>query len=71
MRYHAMIGSIGYVAVEADNDDEARERAALALKHRGGEDGLYKRWKAYGMRVATMRREVFRRMVEARQEQRA
>lgn len=66
LTYYAMIGNIGYVAVEAATDDEAREKAALALKHRGGENGIYQRWRQSGMRVATMRREVFR-MVERAQ----
>ena len=48
--YHAMIGSIGYLHVEADNDDQAHAKFAVMLDHRGG--GLYQRWRDSGMRVA-------------------
>ena len=48
--YHAMIGRLSYLHVEADNDDQARAKFAVMLDHRGG--GLYQRWRDSGMRVA-------------------
>ena len=47
--YHAMIGTLSYLNVEADNDDQARAKFAVMLDHRGG--GLYQRWRDSGMRV--------------------
>jgi len=52
--YHAMIGSVGYLDCEADNDDQARAKFAVILDHRGG--GLYQRWRDSGMRVAEFKR---------------
>lgn len=54
MIYHAMIGSVGYLDCEADNDDQARAKFAVMLDHRGG--GLYRRWRDSGMRVAEFKR---------------
>ena len=48
--YHAMIGPLSYLHVEADNDDQARAKFAVMLDQRGG--GLYRRWRDAGMRVA-------------------
>lgn len=53
MKYHAMIGGQSYLDVDADNDDQARARFAVMLHHRG--EGVYKRWRDAGMRVAVMR----------------
>ena len=52
--YHAMIGSIGYLHVEADNEDQARAKFAVMLDQRGG--GLYRRWRDSGMRVSAEQR---------------
>jgi hypothetical protein len=51
--YHAMIGNVGYLDCEADNDDQARAKFAVMLDHRGG--GLYQRWRDAGMRVSAER----------------
>ena len=52
--YHAMIGPLSYLNVEADNDDQARAKFAVILDQRGG--GLYRRWRDAGMRVAAEQR---------------
>jgi hypothetical protein len=52
--YHAMIGSVGYLDCEADNDDQARAKFAVILDQRGG--GLYQRWRDSGMRVVEFKR---------------
>jgi hypothetical protein len=52
--YHAMIGNVGYLDCEADNDDQARAKFAVMLDHRGG--GLYQRWRDAGMRVSAEQR---------------
>ena len=52
--YHAMIGRLSYLHVEADNDDQARAKFAVMLDQRGG--GLYRRWRDAGMRVAAEQR---------------
>jgi len=54
MIYHAMIGCVGYLDCEADNDDQARAKFAVMLDQRGG--GLYQRWRDAGMRVAEFKR---------------
>ena len=57
MKYYAMIGAIGYHAVEADDDDDARAKIRNALCWRG--DGIYARWCRFGMRVAVFKRGLF------------
>lgn len=57
MQYYAMIGAIGYHSVEADDDDQARDKIRVQLCHRG--DGIYSRWCRFGMRVATFKRGIF------------
>lgn len=52
--YYAMIGDIGYMKTEADNDDKARAWFAIHMHHRG--EGLYRRWIEDGMRVAVFKR---------------
>ena len=52
--YHAMIGPVGYLDCEADNEDQARAKFAVMLDHRGG--GLYRRWRDAGMVVAEFKR---------------
>jgi hypothetical protein len=54
MIYHAMIGPLSYLNVEADNDDQARAKFSVMLDQRGG--GLYQRWRDSGMRVAEFKR---------------
>lgn len=54
MIYHAMIGPVGYLDCEADNEDQARAKFAVMLDHRGG--GLYRRWRDSGMAVAEFKR---------------
>jgi hypothetical protein len=53
-----MIGKIGYLSCEAKNDDEARAIFAVQLHHRG--DGLYRRWRDAGMRIAQFKRGITR-----------
>ena len=52
--YHAMIGNVGYLDCEADNDDQARAKFSVMLDQRGG--GIYRRWRDSGMRVAEFKR---------------
>lgn len=52
--YYAMIGDIGYMKTEAENDDKARAWFAVHMHHRG--EGLYYRWLESGMRVAIFKR---------------
>jgi hypothetical protein len=52
--YHAIIGNIGYMKTEAENDDLARAWFAVHMHHQG--EGLYHRWRDSGMRVSIFKR---------------